>query len=841
MNLDDLDDDIRDHLEHETLDNIARGMSPDEARYAALRKFGNLTRIKEETRAVWSFIWLEQLHQDTRYALRALLHDPVFAAIILMTLAFGIGMNTAVFSVINSVLLRPVAYPNPQRLVWLADYDPHLNRDIVGSPDFFAWRESAQSFSGMAAYSPDKEAVQSPSGIAQAEGLVVAGDFWAITSPRPTFGRLFGPDEQNVAVLSWDFFAREFASNPAVVGTSVVIDGHPVAIVGILPTTFRFQFPMWWAPTETNPIDVYLPLPGANLGFFRGVSVVAALKKGVRIEQAFAEVELIEQRLLKSPGRLRTPFPTKFRAEPLQEKLVGGVRRSLILLFGAGAFVLVIAAVNAANLLLARAATRKREIAIRTALGAGSLRVIRQLLVESIIIAILSGAAGVLIAQWALHTLIHLAPNAIPRLTETTIDARVLIFALAISILTAILFGAAPAISLAQSGLHCRLKDGTRIATGLRFRRFLVAGELALAIVLLTGAGLMLKSFWRMNARPPGFHPEQVLTLQLRLTDSSNDVRPAQNPDVKQLLERLNVMPGVRAAGTSTWLLYSGTHYPKDPPGADPRVIRINASSPGYLQALGMRLVKGRWLTDSDPGNIVLVNESMARVAFEGDPIGQTITITKPSTVAGVVADLNYTKLDAEPAPEIFVPYREYTILRSAGIVVASANPNSLIPAIRRTVAEINPAQAIYDVKTLDQTLAETIAPRRFNLFLLGSFAAVALVLAIAGVYGVIAYSVAERTREIGVRIALGARTGQVVRMVVLDGMTVAATGILLGSIAAWYLVRLLTNLLYAVRADDPLTFAAVAAILGATALAACCGPALKAATIDPAVALRHD
>jgi putative ABC transport system permease protein len=841
MNLDDLDDDIRDHLERETLDNIARGLSPDEARYAALRKFGNVTRIKEDTRAVWSFVWLEQLHQDARYAFRALRRDPVFAAIILLTLAFGIAMNTAVFSVINSVLLRPVAYPNPDRLVWLADYDPHLNRDIVGSPDFFAWRESAQSFSGMAAYSPDKQAVQSPAGIAQAEGLVVAGDFWAITSPRPAFGRLFGPDEQNVAVLSWDFFAREFASNFAIVGTSVSIDGRPVTIVGVLPADFRFQFPMWWAPTETNPVDVYLPLPGANLGFFRGVSVVAALKKGVRIEQAFAEVELIEQRLLKSPGRPRMPFPTKFRAEPLQEKLVGGVRRPLIVLFGAGAFVLVIAAVNAANLLLARAATRKREIAIRTALGAGGLRVIRQLLVESIVIAMVSGAAGVIIAQWALRTLIHLAPNAIPRLTETTIDARVLIFTLAISILTAILFGTAPAISLSQSGLHSRLKDGTRIATGLRFRRFLVAGELALAIVLLTGAGLMLKSFWHMNVHPSGFHPEQVLTLQLRLTGSSNDVRPAQNPDVKELLQRLNVMPGVRAAGTSTWLLYSGTHYPKDPPGADPRVIRINASSPGYLRALGMRLVKGRWLTDSDPANIVLVNESMARQAFEGDPIGQTITITKPSTVVGVVADLNYTKLDAEPAPEIFVPYREYTILRSAGIVVASANPNSLISAVRRTVAEINPAQAIYDVKTLDQALAETIAPRRFNLFLLASFAAVALVLAIAGVYGVVAYSVAERTREIGVRIALGARTAQVVRMVVLDGMTVALGGIFLGSIAAWYLVRLLTNLLYAVRADDPLTFGAVAAILAATALVACCGPALKAATIDPAVALRHD
>jgi putative ABC transport system permease protein len=839
MSLDDLNDDIRDHLERETLDNIERGMIPEEARYAALRKFGNITRVKEDTRAVWNLVWLEQLQQDARYALRALRRDPVFAPIILLTLAFGIGMNTAVFSVINSVLLRPVAYPNPERLVWLAAYDPDLHHDMVASSDFVSWRHSAQSFSGMAAYSPQQAAVRAPEGPAQANGVVIAGDFWAITAPRPVLGRLFGPDEQNVMVLSWDFFEREFASNPAIVGTSVPVDGRPVAIVGVLPATSRFQFPMWWMPPAADPVQVYLPL-SANAGF-RGVSVVASLKKGVGIKQAFAEIDVIEQRLIKSPGRPQIPFLSTLRAEPLQEKLVGGVRRSLILLFGAGAFVLLIAAVNAANLLLARAATRKREIAIRAALGAGNLRVIRQLLVESVIVAILSGIAGVVIAQWALRTLIHLAPNAIPRLTETTIDARVLGFALAISILTAILFGIAPAISLAQAGLHNRLKDGTRIATGLRFRRFLVAGELALAIVLLTGAGLMLKSFWRMNARPPGFHPEQVMTFQIRLASAGYDAQPTQNAFIKELLQRLESMPGVRSAGTSTWLLLGGAHYPKDPPGADPRVIRMNASSPGYLKALGMRLVKGRWLTDSDPGTTVLVNESMARLAFEGDPIGQKITTTKPSSVVGIVADLNYTKLDADPAPEIFVPYPDFILIRSAGMVIASPHPGSLVPAIRRTVAEIDPNQVLYDMKTLDQTLAETIAPRRFNLFLLASFAAVALVLAIAGVYGVIAYSVAERTREIGVRIALGARTAQVVRMVVIDGMTVALAGIFLGTIAAWFLMRLLTSLLYAVHPDDPMTFSAVAAILAATALAACCGPALKAATIDPAVALRHD
>jgi putative ABC transport system permease protein len=344
-----------------------------------------------------------------------------------------------------------------------------------------------------------------------------------------------------------------------------------------------------------------------------------------------------------------------------------------------------------------------------------------------------------------------------------------------------------------------------------------------------------------MHARPAGFAPEQILTFNLRLAAADYDTRPARIAYMNAVLQRLETIPGVRAAGTSTWLLYGDGHFPKDPPGAEPRVLRFNASSRGYFQALGMRLIKGRGLTDSDTGNVALVNESMARLAFEGDPIGKTIATNKPYTVVGIVADLKYTKLDADAVPEIFVPYREFLILGKADVAVASANSTLLVPTVRRTIAGIDPTQAMYNVKTLDQTLAETIAPRRFNLFLLASFAAVALVLAMAGIYGVIAYSVAERTREIGVRIALGAQTSQVVRMVVLDGMTAAIAGILLGTIAAWFLMRLLTSLLYAVHPDDPVTFSAVAAILAATALAACCGPALKAATIDPAVALRHD
>ena len=616
-------------------------------------------------------------------------------------------------------------------------------------------------------------------------------------------GRVFGPDEEGVMVLSWDFFQREFATNPAVVGTVVLVDGRPATIIGVLPKSFRFEFPMWWTPSRTDPIDVYIPLSKFDVEHARSVSVVGLTKPGVRIGNAFAEVEVLEKQITLHGPRWR-PFSSRLRAEQLQQKLVGSARSGLLVLLGAGVFVLLIAAANIANLLLARATTRKREIAIRAAVGAGRARVIRQLLVENIVIAILSGA---------------------------------------VSIGTAILFGTAPALSLARTGLFDRLRGGERVASRFRLRRLLVAAEIALAVVLLTGAGLMLRSFWRMNAHPDGFAPEKILTFNLRLTGARYEARSAQNEYVKTLIERLESIPGVRATGISAWWLFAGARFPNDSPEDEPRVIRINGCSPGYLKALGMRLVRGRWLTDSDQMGMVLINESMAREAFgTEDPIGKQIKIPTPATIVGVVADLKYSKLDADPAPELFTTYQDgFTLLRTVDMAVAGANLSGLADAIRKTVTEIDPQQAIFGVKTLDQALAESIAPRRFNLFLLASFAAVALILAVAGVYGVMAYSVAERTREIGVRVALGARSAQVVQMVVTDGMSVALAGILLGSIAAWFLTRLMKNLLYGVRADDPITFWSIAMLLAATAFAACCGPALKAATIDPAVALRHD
>jgi predicted permease len=842
--LDGLEEDIRDHIERETQDNIERGMTPAEARHAALRKFGNVTRAMEETRDIWRWIWLEQLLQDLGYSLRSLRRNPRFAAVAALTLALGIGMTTAVFSVIDTVLLKPLAYPNPERLVWMGEYDPNLQRDIAMFQDFSDWRKQARSYAGMAAYGYRQAVIGTGQGSSDVTAVYVAGDFWRITGARAAVGRLFGEEEADCVVLSWDFFQREFGGDARRVGQPLVMNGRPARIAGVLPRSFRFQFPMWWTAAHPQPVEAYISPPPSAERMVQFTQVVAALKPGIRIEQAQAELESLEKHLVEEAGR-EPPIP-KVRIGPLQEKLAGGSRRALMVLLAAGGFVLLIAAVNVANLLLARATVRRKEVAIRAALGAGRMRVMGQLLAESVLLALAGGAAGLLLARWAIASLVRISPFAIPRLAEAAIDTRVLAFTLGISLLTAILFGAGPAFSLWRANLHDALKDGARSSSGLagqRTRQMLAAVELSLAIVLLTGAGLMLKSFARMNEHAPGFVPEKVIVMKVRFAGPQYEEKPAQQAYLRELLRRVESAPGVLSAGVSTWFLFDGAPaFPADTTPGQTHLIRVNAASPGYLKALGMTLVKGRWLRASDSAGAML-NESMARQAFGAmDPLGRQLSIPQPATVVGVLADVKYSKLDAAAAPEAFVGFEQVPPLNGTEIAVRTAGSTAaLAPALRKLVTDIDPSQPVYDVKTLDQALAASIAPRRFNLFLLGVFAVSALVLAAVGIYGVMAYSVAERTREIGVRIALGARRGQVATMVVREALPIAAAGIAAGLAATWALTRLMATLLYDVQATDPETFLTVAILLGITALAACAAPALRAASIDPTVALRYE
>ena len=655
----DLGQDIRDHLERETQENIERGMSPAEAHAAALRKFGNVGLIQEQTRAVWHSSWIDQLWQDLLFAFRILRRAPGFTAVAVMTLAVGIGLNTAVFSVVNSVLLRPLEYPHPERLVWLGEYDPAVHHDMVMLSDAAAWRSTARSYNGVASYSFQQAAIANGRTAFPVAAVFADGDFWNLTGATPAFGRLFGPGEQNGVVISWDLFHRQFGGDPQAVGSAVTVDGSVSTISGVLPKNFRFHFPRWWTALHPEPIEAYLTLPPAEAQHRAG-QVVASLKPGVSMSQAFAELESL-QRSLHPPNASQPPSRTTLHVDLLRDQLTSGARRALSILLAAGALLLLMVSVNIASLLLARAASRRRELAIRLAIGAGRFRALRQLLVESLTLAFLGGAAGLLLAAWTIRLLARLGPASIPRLDEASIDLRVLAFTFCITLTAGILFGIAPAFALWRTHLHDALKEGARGTGGLfglRIRRVLVAGELALALMLLAGAGLLLASFLRMNERPAGFTPEKILVMKMR-RPSPQYSRTTQQRYRDELLRRLGSIPGVEAAGISSQPMFCcAPAFPSDSNPNQTHLLHINFATPGYLHALGMELRKGRWLTDADKGDVILLNESMAREAFgPADPIGRTLKVPQPAVVVGVLTDLRYTKLDAGVVPEIFLPF----------------------------------------------------------------------------------------------------------------------------------------------------------------------------------------
>jgi len=856
----DLDRDIRDHIERETQDNIERGMPPEEARSAALRKFGNILRVKEDTHAVWRWVWAERMLQDTRHGLRGLRRNPVFAAVVILTLALGIGLNTAVFSAVNAVLMAPLSYPHPERLVWLANYNKQFKVELVETTDFVDWRAQSQSFDKMVAYDYSDHTLAHGSDAGRATVAEVSGDFWPVTGVKPAHGRLFAHGDEDVIVLSHSLFQRRFGADPGIIGKTVTLDGHPVTVAGVLPESFRFLLP---TPERANiqpkEIEAYAPagITPANTVRCRSrgiVDVVARLKPGVAIERARGELEAIQDRIARQNPCISYTH-VQLRVLPLQEKLVGNARQALLILMGAVAFVLLIACANIAGLLLARAATRRREVAIRAAVGAGQARMVAQFLCEGMVLALAGGAAGLLFARGAIALLLRLEPRAIPRLEGTAMDGRVLAFTLLLSVASALLFGLGPAIALARANLHEELKEGRmKPANAFRLRpqAFLVAAELAIALVLTMGAGLMVKSLWRMNAHPAGFRPESILVMKVSLSGPAYRSVPKQVAYFQEALSRVSRTPGVVAAGT-VFSPVRGVVELEDapllPPGQMPHAVFYSTSS-GYFRALGIRLLAGRWMTDNEPSAVVVVNESFVRQNLSGaNPLGKRLRVPGPGTgtpplaeIVGVVSDVKYSKLDAEPSPEIYFPdFQSFFHGANDVVVLASGDPLSVAPSVRRAIWDIDRSQPIFDWQTLEHALSNSIAPRRFNLMLLGSFAGSALLLALIGIYGAMSYAVTQRTHEIGIRMALGARRGDVVRMVVRQGMTVALSGILAGSAAALGLTRLMATLLYDVKPNDPMTFAVVAIALTATAVLASLVPALRAARVDPLLALRYE
>ncbi|HYW47358.1 MAG TPA: ABC transporter permease [Bryobacteraceae bacterium] len=857
MNFDELRRDIEEHIEHETRDNIDRGMTPEAARAGALRKFGNTTRIAEDTWSVWHAVWVDRLLQDARYAFRVLSRNPGFAAVAILTLALGIGMNTAVFTVVNAVLLNPLPYPDADRLVWLAEYSQWPHFEAVRAADYFDWKARSHSFEKMVPYGDFSASMDFGSQADQVGGIAASDEFLAITGARPERGRLFTTADRNVILITHRLWGRRFGRDPDIVGKPVVLGGQPFTICGVLPESYRFALPLEGLGPDIGEIEAYIPEfldPQDRRADRILVSVVAKLRPGVHLSQAAAELEAIQRDIARRyPAAMSDSL--KLRVLPMQERLVGESRRALLVLLAAVAFVLLIACANIANVTLARATSRQREIAIRAAIGAGRVRMIAQMLAEGIVLALIGGAAGLLFARLTLGAVVRFGSHAVPRLGEAAIDLRVLGFTLVVSMATGILFGLGPAISVSRASLACVLKDGGSTvspgASRIAIRRFLMAGELAVTLVLLASAGLMIRSFWRMSAHPPGFAPESILTMKVALSGPSYRAREAQIAYFDRLLDRVSAAPGVSAAAITNVpvrgiVRVEGIQFPEqETPHAT-----YHSVSAGYFQAMGMRLVAGRWLTGREPSPAVMINESFARAVFgKADPLGRRMTTPASSptqeslaTIVGVVADLRYAKLDAKPAPETYIPYRQAIYVGSMDIMVRTAgDASAMAEAIRKLIRDLDRTQPVYDVQTLEQALAGSIAPRRFNLLLLGIFAAVALVLAVVGIYGVMGYAVAQRTHEIGVRMALGARRGEVVRMVVQQGMAIAAAGIAVGAVAALGLTRVMGSLLYEIAPTDGPTFAVVCGVLAAAAFLACCLPALRASKVDPVVALRYE
>jgi putative ABC transport system permease protein len=865
-----LDEEIREYVEHETDDNIARGMNPAEARDAAWRKFGNVTGVVEDTRAVWTAVWLEQWLQDATYGLRTLWRNPAFSVAVTLTLALGIGANAAMFSAMNAVLFRHISYPDAERLTWVSTYDTGWQSDIdtrLLPSDFAAFRDRTRSFANMTAYSNDDLSL-SYRGESVTERIAwVSGDFWAMSGARLALGHFVGPGEERGAVITWELHQRRFNGDANVIGKAVSIDRRAFTIVGVLPQGFRLQFPEFLYPDdEQKEIAVFIPMPDAawrlpltayragnwekaqeSFGPFPGfVWMVGKLSPRASIEGARTELETIYQRLIQEePGIYHTH--SALRVQPLQIKLSGNLRPAFVVLGGAVGFVLFIACANIANLLLARATARRREVAIRRALGAGEARLIRQLLTESSLFALMGGTAGLILARGMLAAIVRVGSGVVPRLADATIDWRVMAFTGVVSLFAAALFGLGPAVSLLRRDMQQPLTgqgaaDSARDRSSMRVRSAFAALQVGMSIVLLSGAGLMLKSFWRMNTFPPGYSPGRIVTMKISLPAGRYSDWPHQQAFLEELMQRLATVPGTEAVGVHCGNIHTGVQL-EGISSEQPVSAVIEYVSPGYLKTIGVSVLVGK-PPDGKDLNAVIINESLARrLNVTSDLIGRRIrTAMLSGRVAGIVPDFKTSQLDAEPLPTIYAPYeRAPRISFVRGMVRSNTSGRTIAPAVQKIASGIDSDVPVYQVETLETALAESIAPRRFNLYLLTTFATAAALLAFVGINGVIGYLVAQRTREIGIRITLGAGRATVARMVMRQGLAIAGAGIGAGIPAALGLGRVMTSLVYGIDPGDPWTLLAVASLLALVALLACLGPAWQAVRVEPMVAIRSE
>ena len=813
---------------------------------------------------------MQTLWQDVRYAARMLVKNPAFTAVAVVALALGVGANTAIFSVVNAVLLRPLAYKDPGQLVFINhNYQKTNLKASVSVPGYLHYRDHAKSFSEVAALTGWSVNLTGEGEPERLQGMSVSPNLFGALAAEAAEGRTFTNEEaqlgqHRVAVLSHGLWERRFGSYPAIVGKTVTLNGEPYQIVGVMPEGFQFgrefgQTVELWAPLTFRPEQLD---PATNLTN-EYLQVVARLRPGVAPEAAQAELDTIAENLRRQymPGADASKWGLLLT--PASELVVGDIRPALLVLLGAVAFVLLIACANVANLMLARSAARQKEVAIRTALGASRARVVRQLLTESVLLALVGGGLGLLLAMWGVDLLVRMNENKIPRAHEIGLDPNVLLFTLGVSLLTGIIFGLAPAFQTSKVELHDTLKEGGRSGSaGMKrgLRDVLVVVEVVAAVVLLVGAGLLIRSFFQLQQVSPGFQPAGVLSMQLALPAAKYGEAPQRAQFAREMLERVRNVPGVKSAGTTTILPMSGNNS-SGSFQIEGRQVPQGQSSPhgdrwmvsaDYFETMQIPLVRGRYFNAhdlADGAQVAILDETMARKYWPTeDPVGKRISFEGNAQnrrwreVVGIVGHVKHVGLEGESRVQYYIPYDQRPSSQTLNLAVRTeGDPTALAGAVREAIRSVDRDMPVYRVLTMERLVSDSLAQRRFAMFLFGVFAALALVLAVVGLYGVMSYMVTQRTHEIGLRVALGAQSSDIMRMVVGRGMVLVLVGVGLGLVAAFALTRVMSSLLYGVSATDPLTYVFIAALLTGVALLASYLPARRAMRVDPMVALRYE
>ncbi len=868
--IDDIDREMRSHVELQVEANVRSGMSPEEAREKAMSSFGNINRAVDAAYDVKGGGLFETLAQDIRYGMRMLANHKAFTSIAVVTLALGIGANSAIFSVVNELLLSPLPYRNADRIVTMWEVSPEgRHQNSTSRANYRAWRQQSSSYQYVAAFSDSRFNLTGTGEPEELSGQFASLDFFKVFGIEPLLGRTFAPEEDRgrqtpVAVLSYGLWQRRFGGQPSVIGGTIILNDVPYTVIGVMPPSFQFHIKQRSGTGRPAELWTILPMPvgpGAN-DHGRFLGVVARLKDGVSPEQAAAELRTIEARLSdESPE-----FNKNYSAEviPLREQFFGNVRRPLWLMLGAVGFVLLIACANVANLLLSLATSREREIAVRAALGARRSRIVRQLLTESLLLALLGSVLGLLFAWVGIKALVAISPRDLVNLQAVGLNLTVLAWTLGISVLTGIIFGMAPALHISRLNLNDSLKDGGKAESGQasgsrRLRSALVVTEIALAVVLLVSAGLLIKSFIRLQQVDRGFNTDNVLTMVLRVPDTRYKEDAQFVNFFNQVLEHTRALPTVRSAGMINYLpLYGGlgsstgfkiVGRPEPPPGQGPGT-DVRVVDAGYFQTMEIPLLRGRNFSDveqREPRRVILINEALARKYFPNeDPLGKQLDVVMfdkptPTEIIGIVGNVRYDSLIDESPPAVYFTYPDLTYSLATLVIRTDGDPTAIAPAVLREIRTLDPNQPVSDVRTMNQVMADWVARSRFNTLLLGLFAGLATLLSAVGIFGVMNYSVALRTRELGLRLAIGAQPRQVLILVLKQGLLLTVVGVVLGLAAAFALTRLLSGLLFGVGTVDVTTFTTISLLLVVVSLLACYLPARRAMRIDPLSALRYE